>query len=235
MANIAGVLPVVVLIRLAQRPVSLGGMTTMVAATVPAVRVNCVRYAALAAKILLFGLLLSALIWPDLSGIKGKATTARLIVYPLGAMVLSLWWWAYGQARSKLHHRFPWQADLLMTLPWLVDLIGNRLNLFDTVSWWDDAMHFILWAFLTAGVLLAFAPPTLSRGLTAFVALGFGATAAVIWELGEYIAFIRTSPELQTAYTDTLGDLGLGTLGALLAGLLLYQVRGRLAGWASQS
>lgn len=201
----------------------------MVATSVPTARANWPRYAALAAKVLLFGLLLSALIWPDLSGIKGKASTARLLVYPIGAMVLPLWWWAYGRTRSKLHKSFPWTADLLITLPWLIDLIGNRLNLFDTVDWWDDAMHFVLWGFLTAGVLLAFAPPNLSRGLTAFVALGFGATAAVVWELGEYVAFIRSSPELQTAYTDTLGDLALGTLGALCAGLVLYQVRARQA------
>jgi hypothetical protein len=197
----------------------------MVATPIPAYRVNLTRYAAVGAKVLLFALLLSALIWPDLSGIKGKASTARLIVYPVGAMVLPLWWWAYGRARSKLHQSFPWHADLLMTLPWLIDLIGNRLNLFDTIDWWDDAMHFVLWGFLTAGVLLAFAPRNLSRGLTAFVALGFGATAAVVWEVGEYVAFIRSSPELQSAYTDTLGDLTLGTLGALLAGLILYQAR----------
>ncbi|MDX6238073.1 MAG: hypothetical protein QOG10_2888, partial [Kribbellaceae bacterium] len=43
------------------------------------------------------------------------------------------------------------------------------------------------------------------------------------WEVGEYVAFVRHSPELQTAYTDTLGDLTLGTLGALLAGLTVYQ------------
>jgi hypothetical protein len=203
-------------------------MTTMVATSVPATQVAWVRYAALAAKLALFLLLLSALIWPDLSGIKGKASTARLIVYPIGAMVLPLWWWAYGRTRSTLHTSFPWRADLLITLPWLFDLIGNRLNLFDTVSWWDDAMHLILWGLLTAGVLLAFAPPILSRGLTAFVALGFGTTAAVVWELGEYVAFVRSSPELHTAYTDTLGDLGLGTLGALTAGLTIHHVRHRL-------
>ncbi|TWD80147.1 hypothetical protein FB561_1219 [Kribbella amoyensis] len=202
----------------------------MVATTVPVRRAsNLTRYAALAAKLALSALLLSALIWPDLSGIKGKASTARLVVYPLGAMVLPLWWWAYGRTRSKLHRGFPWAADLLMTLPWLVDLIGNRLNLFDTVTWWDDAMHFLLWGLLTAGVLLAFATPTLSRGLTTFAALGFGATAAVVWEVGEYYAFIRHSAELQTAYTDTLGDLTLGTLGALLAGLTVHQARHRKA------
>jgi len=202
----------------------------MVATTVPTEnRRRALQFVALGAKAVLFMLLLSALIWPDLSGIKGKASTARLIVYPVGAMVLPLWWWAYGRTRSRLHERFPWPADLLITLPWLIDLIGNRLNLFDTISWWDDAMHFILWGLLTAGVLIAFVPRTLSRGITTFVALGFGATAAVIWELGEYYAFVRHSEELQTAYTDTLGDLALGTLGALLAALILFQVHSRRA------
>jgi hypothetical protein len=175
-----------------------------------------VRYAAVAAKLLLLALLLAALIWPDLSGIKGKASTARLIVYPCGALVLPLWWWIRGRKGA-----FPWAADLLITLPWLIDLLGNRLDLFDTVGWWDDAMHFVLWALLTSGVLLAFAPSGLSRALTVFVALGFGSTAAVVWEIGEYVAFVRSSPELQTAYTDTLGDLALGTVGALLAGLIV--------------
>jgi len=202
----------------------------MVATTVPTEnRRRALQFVALGAKAVLFMLLLSALIWPDLSGIKGKASTARLIVYPVGAMVLPLWWWAYGRTKSRLHERFPWPADLLITLPWLIDLIGNRLNLFDTISWWDDAMHFILWGLLTAGVLIAFVPRTLSRGITTFVALGFGATAAVIWELGEYYAFVRHSEELQTAYTDTLGDLALGTLGALLAALILFQVHSRRA------
>ncbi|WP_350280379.1 hypothetical protein [Kribbella sp. HUAS MG21] len=196
-------------------------MTTMVARLAPDARVDWMRYAALAVKVLLFGLLLAALIWPDLSGIKGKASTARLVVYPIGGMALPLWWWAYGRARSRLHRHFPWSADLLMTLPWLVDLAGNRLNLFDTVDWWDDAMHFVLWGLLTAGVLLAFAPRDLSRPVTTFVALGFGTTAAVVWEVGEYVAFVRSSPELQTAYTDTLGDLAFGSLGALIAGLVV--------------
>lgn len=184
-----------------------------------------VRYAAVAAKLLLLALLLAALIWPDLSGIKGKASTARLIVYPIGALVLPLWWWIRGRKDA-----FPWAADLLMTLPWSIDLLGNRLDLFDTVGWWDDAMHFVLWTLLTWGVLLAFAPPGLSRALTVFVALGFGSTAAVVWELGEYVAFVRNSPELQTAYTDTLGDLALGTIGALLAGLIVSHARRAGAG-----
>ena len=53
------------------------------------------------------------------------------------------------------------------------------------------------------------------------VALGFGATAAVLWELGEYAAFLRFLPTYALVYPDTLGDLTLGTSGSLLAGLLV--------------
>jgi hypothetical protein len=103
------------------------------------------------------------------------------------------------------------------------------------VTWWDDLMHFVNWFLLTAGALWAWrAPGAVSsggragaapgRGLTVMVALGFGVTAAVAWELGEYVAFVRNSPELATAYTDTLGDLSLGTAGAILAGLVVGQL-----------
>ena len=33
---------------------------------------------------------------------------------------------------------------------------------------------------------------------------------AILWEIGEYFAFIRNSSELATAYTDTLGDMAAG-------------------------
>jgi hypothetical protein len=43
--------------------------------------------------------------------------------------------------------------------------------------------------------------------------IGFGAVTAVLWEFAEYFTFIRDSPEEQTAYEDTLGDLALGLTG----------------------
>ena len=181
-----------------------------------------------AVKVALVALLVSALVFPDLSGIKGKASTARLVVYPLGALAVPLWWGLYGRRRAGRAGQaggraagFPWLADLLVSLPWFLDLLGNRLDLFDTVPWWDDAMHFLNWLLLTAGVLLAWAPRGVSRGVVVMCALGFGVSAALLWELGEYVAFVRNSPELGTAYTDTLGDLALGSLGAVLAGLVV--------------
>lgn len=44
---------------------------------------------------------------------------------------------------------------------------------------------------------------------------------AILWELAEWYTFIRNGTELETAYEDTLGDMALGTLGALIAGLVI--------------
>jgi hypothetical protein len=57
------------------------------------------------------------------------------------------------------------------------------------------------------------------------VVTGLGAILAIGWELGEWFTFIRHGTELDTAYEDTLGDLTLGTLGSLTAGLILLRLR----------
>lgn len=104
--------------------------------------------------------------------------------------------------------------------PWFTDTLGNRLDLFDTV-FFDDWMHFMNWALLTAGVLVLTLPATTRLKAVVERALAFGVTVALGWELAEYIEFIRTSPELDTAYTDTLGDLAMGSLGAIVAALVV--------------
>jgi hypothetical protein len=50
--------------------------------------------------------------------------------------------------------------------------------------------------------------------------IGFGAATAVLWEFAEYFTFVRDSPELETAYEDTLGDLALGLSGSVVAALV---------------
>jgi hypothetical protein len=54
--------------------------------------------------------------------------------------------------------------------------------------------------------------------VTLGLCVGFGATTAVVWEIGEYGAFILKTPESVTAYRDTIGDLALGLTGSVLAG-----------------
>jgi hypothetical protein len=177
----------------------------------------------LAAKMGLVILIGIAIAYPDLGNVRGKASGVRDIAYPLGALVVPAIWWFRWRDRP-----YPWLGDALVTLPWFTDTLGNRLNLFDTVDSFDDWMHFVNWALLTAGVLILTLRRTAGPRETIERALAFGVTAALGWEIAEYFAFIRHSSELKTAYTDTLGDLSLGSLGSILAGIVVYVLwRGR--------
>ena len=77
------------------------------------------------------------------------------------------------------------------------------------IEWWDDANHLVNWALLSGAVGVACRNRL--RPWTVFsLVVGFCATTAILWETAEYFAFIRNSPELVTAYSDTPGDVGLG-------------------------
>lgn len=165
---------------------------------------------------------------PGLDQFAGKAFGARLVLYP--AMMLAVPA-AYAIARRRRGGTdpLPWGAFALIMTPFLIDVTGNTLDLYDTVAWWDDANHFGNWLLLNlgAGLLLRRALPDLARWALALLVTGLGAVLAIGWELGEWYTFIRHGTELATAYTDTLGDEALGTLGALVAGLALARRSGR--------
>jgi hypothetical protein len=169
----------------------------------------------LALKAALGAILLFAVLFPDSPQFEGKAMTGRAIAYPIAVMIVPAVWWLVGRPPP-----YPYALDILWTLPFLIDTAGNALDLYDTIDWWDDANHFVNWALIVAafGQLLLRLP--LGRLTTFGLCVGFGAVTAVLWEFAEYITFIRNSPELETAYTDTLGDLALGLSGSVLAGAI---------------
>ena len=173
-----------------------------------------------AVKASLVGLLLFAVARPDLPQFEGKAMTGRALTYPLAAIVVPLVWWWRGRSGQRRRGPYPFELDTLLVLPFLIDVAGNAANLYDTIGWWDDANHFVNWAILVAafGLLLVRLP--VGRWEAFGLAVGFGCVTAVLWEFGEYFTFIRNSPELRTAYTDTLGDLALGLAGSVLAASL---------------
>ncbi|UUY05754.1 hypothetical protein LRS13_09605 [Svornostia abyssi] len=106
--------------------------------------------------------------------------------------------------------------------PFLVDVTGNTLDLYDTVVWWDDANHLVNWALLSGGIGLLLTRSAIAPQWALAVAVtGIGATLAILWEIGEYYAFIRNGTELDTAYEDTLGDEALGTAGAFIAAMVV--------------
>lgn len=172
----------------------------------------------LLAKALLLVAVALVAVDPDWGNLEGKAPGTRAVTYPMLALVVPVVHLARGRARP-----YPWAADLLLTLPAFSDLLGNRFDLYDRVVWFDDAMHLAATGALSAGVLiLAGAAGTPLRHRLQ-LAVSAGLTLSLAWELWEYYAFVTRSGEAATAYADTLGDLALGWVGAVLAAVLVGQ------------
>ncbi|MGA8987529.1 hypothetical protein [Aeromicrobium sp.] len=191
-----------------------------------------VRSLDLTAKAFLIVLLVTALLFPDLGNMREKAAGLRAVTYPLLAFTIPVLWFTFWRDRAS----FPWVADLLVTVTCFTDTLGNRMNLYDTISWFDDWMHFMNTGLLAAGVVLLTLHRSATLAATVERALSFGVTAAVSWEIAEYFAFISKSSERRGAYTDTLGDLALGSLGTITAAVVVHGLwqRGRLATAAPQ-
>jgi hypothetical protein len=158
---------------------------------------------------------------PGIERFADKAFGARLIAYPVMMLLTPAIWWLVNRGERK---RPPYVAFALIMLPFLVDVTGNSLDLYDTVVWWDDFNHFVNWVFLCLGLALVIAPTLRPAWVLVALVTGFGCVLALGWELGEWYTFIRHGTELDTAYEDTLGDMALGTLGSLVAGFLVLRL-----------
>jgi hypothetical protein len=151
-----------------------------------------------------------------------KAFGWRLATYPIAAVVVPVGWWLAGRRPP-----YPYALDVLVVAPFLVDVLGNTFDLYDSISWWDDANHFVNWALLSLGVGQLLVRLEIPRLEMFVLIVGVGATAAVLWELAEYFAFIRNSSEVDTAYEDTLGDMALGLAGSTVAAVVTVSVFAR--------
>lgn len=177
-----------------------------------------VRGLNIAAKAGLVMLLAVAILYPDLGNMEDKGAGIRAVTYPLLAFTVPVVWYVFWRDRAS----FPWLADLLVTITCFSDILGNRMDLYDTVVWFDDWMHFMNTGLITAAVILLTLHHTASFGATLERALAFGMTAAVFWEIAEYFAFINGSSERAFAYADTLSDLGLDAVGAVTAAVVIH-------------
>jgi hypothetical protein len=171
-----------------------------------------------AAKAILLLLLLTVVISPEAANLEDKGATARAVGYPLMAFTVPAVWFFRWRDRAS----FPWLADLLVTITCFSDTLGNRLDLYDTIRSFDDWMHFINTGLLTAAFLLLTLHHGATLGAVVERSLAFGVTAALAWELAEYVAFLSTSGAVDR-YADTLGDLTLGALGSVVAGLVVHR------------
>jgi hypothetical protein len=174
-----------------------------------------------AIKVGTVALLAWAVLSPDLPQFTGKAFMGRAIAYPLALLVLPVAWSVLGRPRGMV---FPVAADILLGLPFLIDVVGNASNLYDSVEWWDDTNHLVNWFLHTAAIGVLLRLGSWGRWTRVALMIGWAATTAVLWELAEYVAFVPNSPEAATAYRDTLGDLALGLLGGTAAAILISRL-----------
>lgn len=162
---------------------------------------------------------------PGIERFEGKAFGARLLAYPLLMLLVPALWWLAVRRREPGPNP-PYGAFALVMLPFLIDVTGNSLDLYDTVDWWDNFNHFFNWFLLLTGLGLLICGSVRPRWAVVVLVTGLGAILAIGWEIGEWYTFIRHGTEIDTAYEDTLSDVSLGTLGAFLAGLVVLRRNG---------
>jgi hypothetical protein len=183
-------------------------------------RWRCPPWVPVAVLALATGQLAVATFVPGIEQFEGKAFGARLVAYPFMMLAVPAVWWLQ-QRRTRRSDPAPWGAFALVMTPFLIDVTGNSLDLYDRVAWWDDANHFMNWIPLCAGIGLITCRDVRPRWAVVLLVTGLGAVLAIGWELGEWYTFIRHGTELDTAYEDTLSDEALGTTGGFVAALLV--------------
>lgn len=187
----------------------------------PALPAHAVAKATITLKVLLVLAMVRVLLDPGWANLEGKAPVARAILFPLLLLVVPAFW-----AFARRPADYPWGADLLVALGCSIDVLGNRLGLYDTVAWFDDAVHLVGAAIVSTVFVVLTLPDTRSFPRVAEAAIAAGLTASLAWELFEYGAFLTRSTEWTSAYSDTIGDLTLGWVGSLLAAALVVRVAG---------
>lgn len=170
-------------------------------------------------KIVNVALILLSIIYPDLPQFQGKAMGARLIFYPLAALIVPILWWFIARKCC-----YPHLIDILVVIPFILDSGGNALNLYNTTPSFDRFAHWFCWVSLTTAFGSAVSVPQITRINVFALALGFGAITHLLWEIAEFIVMRMGASGLQLTYYDTLDDLILSFVGSLVASILVITI-----------
>ncbi len=101
----------------------------------------------LGAKVLLVSLMVVGAVFPHVGGFEGKGMGYRPPLYVVPALVVPLLW-GRGQ-------RWDPGLDIGLTVPFLLDTLGNAFGLFDSWSSFDNVLHFLNWFVLVWGVTMS--------------------------------------------------------------------------------
>ena len=162
--------------------------------------------------------LLVGLIVP-MERLDGKGWPARTVGYPLSALAMGTIW-----ILRKKKGTFPYLPTALLVTPFVLDLLGNLFQFFDTVQNFDDLLHFINWMFLCAAFVAMFDPANLAPWNRSALGTGFGALAIILWEFMEYLIMQSGTTGLHLSYEDTVTDLLLSSSGGLIGSVAMVRL-----------
>lgn len=126
--------------------------------------------------------------------------------------------------------------DIVFGVASLAAAWSSVLDVYLTVRWWDLPIHFV-----TNGIWAAFAYLLLVRlGIVAdastlphpaisatVMTTALGLSLGVLWEIFEWFGHNFIDGKIYVGYTDSIGDLLIGGVGALLAGCSMRYLAAR--------
>jgi hypothetical protein len=168
-----------------------------------------------AIKLLVVGLSVYPLARPGSSHFAGKAMGTRALLYPATTLLIPALWLLSGRPTP-----YPTLADVAFGLPFAVDAGANVLGLLG-IPGFDAIPHATGWFFLCVAFGLGVAP-LVHEPLVAFgLVLGFGAVVDILWEVAEFALMKSGASGLQLTYENTIQDLVMSLIGALLAAVVV--------------
>jgi hypothetical protein len=123
--------------------------------------------------------------------------------------------------------------DLAYSAVLLVAGWSNVLDLYTSVAWWDVVVHLTCTAVIAVMLHLLLAElgivehPAQARSPQAAAVVltaALGLAVSALWEMVEWFGHAFISSEIFVEYDDTIGDMAMGGLGAVMGGFVLAGV-----------
>ena len=171
------------------------------------------NYAVKAALIIAF----AVAIFVPLDVLEGKGIGARAPLFLAPAVVVPL------LAKFRNWDPYPHTADAFLSLPFLLDTLGNVLGFYDRFIVTDDVLHTINWVFLVYAFHAFRFRNVHDRRDAVLLGYGFGALLIVLWEIFEWAISEDGwggAGGLSLTYGDTVGDLALSSTGGLVGSIV---------------
>jgi hypothetical protein len=165
----------------------------------------------IAVKALIVLTMLTALAVPAMHEFRGEAMTGRVLVYTVAVLVIPAGWLACGR-RS-----YPVAADGFLMAPLAFDLAGNSLHLYARFDHYDKFAHLVGVAAVALCAAALLRRYVSGRAGLAAAALAGGLFIGIAIELFEFAVFSHPAATGIGAYQDTVGDLAMDVLGAVVA------------------